>query len=428
MSDRQVASNARETDGGSPTTTLRALVVDDEPHIRSLLVRLLQQAGFNRIEELPDGKAAVAAIEREQVDLMLLDLAMPGIRGEEVARRTLELWPRAAVIVITGHATIDGAVDLMKSGVFDLVRKPFEFRTLRATLGRAVDRLGARPATAGPADRKLGKYALLNELASGGMGTVYRAKDTETEQIVALKILRVGRPDPEQVVRFQMEASTLARLEHANIVAVHDIGLHEGVHFLAMAFIEGVHLGELIYANKLSFRRGLQLLATVAEAVAHAHEHGVLHRDLKPSNILVDADGTAHIIDFGLAKYLHSSLRLTRTDLVLGTFGYLAPERLAGGTIDEGVDIFSLGAILYEMLTHRLPYERENDPEGFPVFNEKLRPPSAINHAVPEPLDAICMRALAVDRAARYASAAEFAADLRTFLRDSDGGGSPPGA
>lgn len=423
MSGRQVAPQRRETDGGSPTKTLRAIVVDDEPHIRSLLVRLLQQAGFTHIEELPDGKAALSAIERERVDLMLLDLAMPGLRGEEVARRTLELWPRAAVIVITGHATIDGAVELMKCGIFDLVRKPFEFRTLRATLGRAVERLGARPTTGGPPDRKLGQYTLLSELATGGMGTVYRAKDTKTDEIVALKILRVGRPDPEQVVRFQMEASTLARLKHGNIVAVHDIGLHDGVHFLAMAFIEGVHLGELIYANKLSFRRGLQLLATVAEAVEHAHSHGVLHRDLKPSNILVDAAGVPHIIDFGLAKYLHSSLRLTRTDLVLGTFGYLAPERLAGGTIDEGVDVFSLGAILYEMLTHRLPYERENDPEGFPIFNEALRPPSAINEAVPAPLDAIALRALAVDRHARYPSAGAMAADLRRFLRDSE---SPP--
>ncbi len=425
MSGGQVASGERETDDGSQTKALRALVVDDEPHIRSLLVRLLQQAGFTKIEELADGKAAVSAIEAEQVDLMLLDLAMPGMRGEEVARRTLELWPRAAVVVITGHATIDGAVELMKSGVFDLVRKPFEFRTLRATLGRAIERLGARPTESGPPGRKLGKYALLNELASGGMGTVYRATDTETDEVIALKILRVGRPDPEQVVRFQMEASTLARLEHSNIVAVHDIGLHDGVHFLARAFIDGVHLGELIYANKLSFRRGLQLLATVAEAVAHAHEHGVLHRDLKPSNILVDSGGTPHIIDFGLAKYLHSSLRLTRTDLVLGTFGYLAPERLAGGTIDEGVDVFSLGAILYEMLTHRLPYERENDPEGFPVFNEGLRPPSAINAAVPPPLDAIALRALAVDRMARYATAGEFASDLRNFLRDSDSSGTP---
>ena len=426
MSEPQAAASRRDTNGDRAPSALRALVVDDEPHIRALLVRLLQQAGFSRIEELPDGKAAMSAVERERVDLMLLDLAMPELRGEEVARRALQLWPRAAVIVITGHATIEGAVDLMKIGIFDLVRKPFEFRTLRATLGRAVDRLGAqKPASASSAARQIGPYTVLAELASGGMGTVYRARDDKKACDVALKVLRVGRPDPEQVVRFQMEASTLARLKHPNIVAVHDIGLHEGVHYLAMEFVEGVHLGELIYANRLSFRRGIELLATVAEAVEHAHQHGVLHRDLKPSNVLVDPHGTPHIIDFGLAKYLHSSLRLTRTDLVLGTFGYLAPERLFGGIIDQGVDIFSLGAILYEMLTHSLPYEREDDPEGFPVFTEPPAAPSGRNAAVPGILNAICLRAIAVERAARYTSAGAFAGDLRRFLRESDGVGTP---
>jgi eukaryotic-like serine/threonine-protein kinase len=329
------------------------------------------------------------------------------------------------VVVITGHATIEGAVELMKSGIFDLVRKPFEFRTLRATLSRAVERLGARPPKPGPPARKIGRYAIIAELASGGMGTVYRATDEQTGQDVALKLLRVGRPDPEQVVRFQMEASTLARLEHPNIVAAKDIGLHEGVHYLAMEFVEGVHLGELIYANRLSFRRGIDLLATVAEAVDHAHRHGVIHRDLKPSNVLVDPHGVPHIIDFGLAKYLHSSLRLTRTDLVLGTFGYLAPERLFGGTIDEGVDIFSLGAILYEMLTHALPYERDDEPEGFPVFTEAARPPSGRNPAVPPRLDAICLQAIAVERHERHDTAGAFGVDLRRFLRDSDGLGTP---
>jgi FixJ family two-component response regulator/predicted Ser/Thr protein kinase len=425
MSEPSAASTQSDASDARAASALRALVVDDEPHIRALLVRLLQQSGFTRIEELPDGRAAVNAVERERVDLMLLDLAMPELRGEEVARRTLQLWPRAAVIVITGHATIEGAVELMKVGIFDLVRKPFEFRTLRATLGRAVDRLGAQQPAPVAAARQIGPYTVVAELASGGMGTVYRARDAQRERDVALKVLRVGRPDPEQVVRFQMEASTLARLQHPNIVAVHDIGLHEGVHYIAMEFVEGVHLGELIYANRLSFRRGLDLLATVAEAVEHAHQHGVLHRDLKPSNVLVDPHGAPHIIDFGLAKYLHSSLRLTRTDLVLGTFGYLAPERLFGGLIDQGVDIFSLGAILFEMLTHTLPYEREDDPEGFPVFTEPPAPPSRRNTAVPPMLDAICLRAIAVERSARYASAGAFAGDLRRFLRASDGVGTP---
>ena len=421
MPTEQVLPPAQESASASVARRIRALVVDDEAHIRSLLVRVLQQAGFSRIDEAGDGDAALAAVQRERVDLMLLDLAMPGTRGEEVARRTLELWPKAAVIVITGNATIEGAVDLMKNGVFDLVRKPFDFRTLRATIGRALERIGARTTGAQRAETRFGKYVVVSELASGGMGTGYRAPDPPTPAGGALQVLRVVRPDPENVVRFQMEASTLARLNHPNIVTVKDIGLHEGVHFLAMEYIEGVHLGELIYPNRLSFRRGLDILATVAEAVEHAHRHGVLHRDLKPSNIIIDPKGVPHIIDFGLAKFLHSTLRLTRTDLVLGTFGYLAPERLTGDGIDEGVDIFSLGAILYEMLTHRLPYEREGDAEGFPVFADGPVAPRTYNPGVPAELERVCLRAIAVERAARYGRAGELAGDLRDFLREHEG-------
>ncbi|MCI0340441.1 MAG: response regulator [Planctomycetales bacterium] len=400
-------------------STLRALVVDDEENIRALLARLLEQAGLQRIEAIADGRSAIEAVKAERVDLMLLDLAMPGATGEEVARETLERWPDATIIVITGHGTIDSAVDLMKAGVFDFLRKPFEFRTLRATLAKALEKIGS-PELRGPRESRVGRFVVVAEIASGGMGTVYRARDPGTGETVAVKVLHMVRPDPEHIVRFQVEGMSIARLRHPNIVSVRDTGLHDGKPYLAMEYIEGVSLGELIYGNRLSFRRGLDLLAIVGDAVEHAHQQGVLHRDLKPSNVLVDTAGIPHVIDFGLAKFLHASLKLTRTDLVLGTFGYLAPERLLGTDVDEGVDVYSLGAILYEMLTHRLPYERENDPEGMPVFSEPAVPPSRWNPVVPPALDQLTLRAIAVARPDRHPRAADFAADVRRFLKEQE--------
>jgi FixJ family two-component response regulator len=395
---------------------MRTLVVDDEPHVRALLARLCEEFGFLNVEPYSNAAAALAAVKKRKVDLMLLDLNMPVVRGEEVAFRTLEKWPDCVIIVVTGDASVEATVELMRAGVFDLIAKPVELSVIRATLRRAVKRLGVREHTTGPVERRIGRYEVIEEIGSGGMGSVYKAREPITDEIVAIKTLRMFKPNPDQEIRFQIEASTMARLDHEHIVRVRDTGLHEGTHYLVMDFIPGVDLAELIYRNRLTIGRGAEIIAKVADAVGYAHREGVLHRDLKPSNILVDAASEPHVIDFGLAKLLNSGLRLTHSDVVIGTFGYLAPERILGGKIGEGVDVYAMGAILYEMFTHRLPYERPDQQDIYPVFTVAATPPRELNPNVPEDLENICMRAIAVERKKRYSSADDLARDLRSFL------------
>lgn len=396
--------------------SLRTLVVDDEPHVRALLARLCEEFAFGRIESYANAAEALAAVKRGRVDLMLLDLNMPVVRGEEVAFRTLERWPECVVVVVTGDASVEATVELMRAGVFDLVKKPIELGVLRATLRRAVKRMGTRAKAPGPVERRIGRYEVMEEIGSGGMGAVYKAREPVTDELVAIKTLRMFKPSPDQELRFQIEASTMARLDHPHIVRVRDMGLHEGTHYLVMDYIEGVDLAELIYRNRLTIGRGVELLAKVCSAVAYAHKEDVLHRDLKPSNVLVDAAGEPHIIDFGLAKLQNSGLRLTHSDVVIGTFGYLAPERILGGAIDLGVDVYALGAILYEMFTHRLPYERPDQQDVYPVFSTPATPPRELNPNVPTDLEAICLKAIAVERKQRHATAEDLARDLRAFL------------
>ncbi|MHC5020326.1 MAG: serine/threonine-protein kinase [Planctomycetota bacterium] len=412
MSDRAAAgSETRQIAAG-----LRVLVVDDEPHIRALIGRLLDEMGVNTIVTCPDGPQALRSIESERVDVMVLDLNMPVVRGEEVALRTLDRWPSAAIIVVTGDASIEATVELMRAGVLDLLRKPIELRVLRQALRRAIKHAGVAARPTGKSGRQVGRYHVLEETGTGGMGAVYRARDGEAGRIVALKTLRAFNPSPDHQVRFQIESATMARLKHPHIVEVHDIGIHEGTHYLVMDFIDGVDLAELIYRNRLTIGQGIELMAKVADAVGYAHGEGVLHRDLKPSNILVDAQGEPAVIDFGLAKLLNSGMRLTHSDVVIGTFGYLAPERILGGEVDEGVDIYSIGAILYEMFTHRLPYERPDQSDIYPDFTQPAEPVASINPNVPADLEAIVHRAISVERANRHPTAKVLAQELRGFL------------
>ena len=396
------------------------LVVDDEPGIRFLLSNLLKDMGIAEVKSASGGEEAVQILMREKIDMMLLDLKMPGMDGQETASRAFQIWPDIVIIIVTGYATIESAVELMKGGVFDIIRKPFRYEELKEKFDKALAE-AARKAQAKEerkSVRKLGRFTLLSELSRGGMGVVYKATVEGDDKMFALKLLEGRKDNQDQVARFYLEGDTIAKLKHPGIVQIHDMGMTEGVPFIAMEYIDGVSLYELIYDNQLTYKDGLKILAEVLDAVEYAHGKNIIHRDLKPSNILVDRNGRSHIIDFGLAKLLVGHIKITQTDLILGTFGYLAPERLVGEHVDNRADIYSMGAILYEMLTHRLPYEKEDDVNVFPVFVNGATPPHEINPKVPPALEKICLKAIAVRREDRYSSAAEFAVDLRNFIED----------
>ncbi len=271
----------------------------------------------------------------------------------------------------------------------------------------------------GPPRPSLGDYELLEEIARGGMGVVYRARQISLGREVAVKLMRERTlADGEEVRRFRVEAAAAARLKHPHIVAIHEIGEHEGQHYFAMDLVEGADLARHTRAGPMPAAEAARITATIAEAVQHAHEKGVLHRDLKPSNVLLDGQGQPFVTDFGLARSLDADSSLTVTGQVLGTPGYMPPEQAMGrGTVGPAADIYSLGAVLYHLLTGRAPFAGGTPAETMRhVVEQEPVSPQLLNPGVPRDLVSVCLKCLNKRPSDRYATAADLAEDLRRFL------------
>ena len=263
------------------------------------------------------------------------------------------------------------------------------------------------------------KYKLLDELGRGGMGIVYRARQEGLGRIVALKVLRSIDHHPKVRQRFQQEAETVASLQHPNIVQVIEISLEAGREFLSMEFLGGGTLESKITESKWSNHDIAVLIRTLSLAIHYAHERGIVHRDLKPANILFTSDGTAKIVDFGLAKRIQDDIRTTVTGSVLGTPCYMSPEQASGtdSTIGVATDIYSLGVILYQMLTKRLPFEGSTAMETLRWISEReCEPPSKWAPKIPRDLETICLKCLDKNPTSRFSSAKDLAEDLDRFL------------
>ena len=269
--------------------------------------------------------------------------------------------------------------------------------------------------------RYFGDYELLNEIARGGMGVVYRARQSSLNRVVAVKMLLFGKfASDEFVKRFHREAEAAASLQHANIVAVHEVGEHEGQHYFSMDYVAGKDLGELTRGNPLPARRAAGYLKTIAEAIHFAHQRGILHRDVKPSNVLIDEFDQPRITDFGLAKQLKGDPELTTTGQVLGSPNYMPPEQAEPrrGEVNAASDVYSLGAILYHLLTGRPPFLAETLEDTLrQLLNDEPVAPSRLNASVPRDLETICLKCLEKGPRRRYGSAHELADDLSRWLK-----------
>jgi eukaryotic-like serine/threonine-protein kinase len=258
------------------------------------------------------------------------------------------------------------------------------------------------------------RYALLEEVASGGMGTVWRARDEVLGRSVAVKVLhhRLAR-EPNVLERFRLEAVAAARLSHPNVVRVFDTGVDDGVAFIVMELFEGQTLEDRIEAGPLEPREATTLLRGVLQGLAHAHREGVIHRDVKPANVLIDRSGLVKVTDFGIAKAAFATSDLTTTGDLLGTARYLAPEQVAGASVDHRADLYAAGIVLYEALTGRPPFDGETH---IAVATKRLTtdppPPGALRPGIPRPLEAATMRALARDPDERFQTAEEMNAAL----------------
>ncbi len=290
-----------------------------------------------------------------------------------------------------------------------------------------MDRLreAEQPATLGC----IGSYELIAEVSRGGQGIVYRASQPGTKREIAVKRLLAGSFATETMRRrFEREVEAVATLNHPNIVTVYGIDVIDGQPLLAMEWIDGVPINQWATGEGSSARGPaeiVRMMLAVCDAIQHAHQHGVIHRDLKPSNILVDSQGKPHVLDFGLAKVIvpeaSNESVLTLTEQFVGTPAYASPEHLRGGldAIDVRTDVYSLGVILYEMLTGRMPYDVSgNLPDAFQAIEHaEPIPPSTITKRLDREIEAITLKALAKDKLGRYQSAADFAADLSHYLR-----------
>ena len=273
-------------------------------------------------------------------------------------------------------------------------------------------------------------YEIVAELGRGGMGVVYQARQCSLKRQVALKMILAGLDaDPSARARFRTEAEAVARLQHPNIVQIYEVGEHEGRPFLSLEFVEGGSLRQKIAQAQPFTREAAQLVETLARAVHHTHKRGILHRDLNPNNVLLMADGTPKISDFGLAKLMDSGPGMTRTEAFLGTPNYMAPEQAAGHIKQVGpaADVYSLGAILYELLTGHPPFEARSVLETLDqVRNREPVAPRRRCVALATDLETICLKCLEKAPQQRYSSAEALADDLRRFLDRATNSGAAP--
>ena len=269
--------------------------------------------------------------------------------------------------------------------------------------------------------QRLGGYEIIDVLARGGMGIVYRARQLSLGRVVALKVAQAGVHASEQdLARFRLEAEAAAKLQHPGVVPIHEIGEENGLVFFAMELVDGIPLSELIRGQgAMQPRNAIELIAGVADALHYAHEQGIIHRDVKPANIIVDRAGRPRLTDFGLAKDIKSDSGLTETGQTLGTPTYMSPEqaRGEGSRVDVRSDVYSLGAVLYELITGVAPFTGETAWEVvYKVAQDDPRRPRKIVSSLHLDVDTICLKAMAKAPDRRYQTMAEFHADMLRYL------------
>jgi tRNA A-37 threonylcarbamoyl transferase component Bud32 len=295
-----------------------------------------------------------------------------------------------------------------------------------ATLGASL-----APA-AGVQLRYFGDYELLEEIARGGMGVVWKARQASLNRVVAVKMIRAAAlASPTEVERFLREAEAAANLQHPNIVAIHEVGEHGGQHYFSMDYVDGADLGALVKDGPLAPQRAARYVKIIAEAIHFAHQRGTMHRDLKPQNVLIDAADQPRITDFGLAKVAGEDSRLTQTGVVMGSPSYMPPEQAAGqrDDIGPGSDVYSLGAMLYELLTGQAPFRGATPLATLrEVMETEPVPPRQLKPDIPRDVETICLKCLEKRPSARYPTARALAEELDRFLRGEPIQARPAGA
>ncbi len=278
-----------------------------------------------------------------------------------------------------------------------------------------IDQNGAGQKPQVPA--RVGRFELLEKLGSGASGEVWKAHDTLLRRTVAAKIPRNLHLSEEELSRFLREGQSAAELKHPNIAAVHEVGYAEGTAYLISDFIAGQDLKTWLKQSRPSFEAAAEICRQIASALTYAHSHGVIHRDLKPANVLLDENSAPHLVDFGLAKRFAAQTSMSTQHQLVGTPAYMSPEQARGQRSDPRSDVYSLGIMLYEMISGRQAFTGNLDEVICAVLTQEPARPRRLDRSIPRDLELICLKAIAKQPADRYQTAAEMADDLSCYLR-----------
>jgi serine/threonine protein kinase/DNA-binding NarL/FixJ family response regulator len=421
------------------------LVVDDNEENRDMLGRRLERKGFT-VLTAEGGQQAVEMIAKQPVDLVLLDIMMPGMTGLEVLKILRAAAQTADLPVIMATAKTESAdvIEALELGANDYVTKPLDFPVVLARVqaqlrlrrrpgpasgsaSSATTTPGPTPAAVQPGVVLAERYRLETKLGSGSFGTVYRARHLELEHVVAVKVLQASvTGNDEALTRFRREGISACRVKHPNAVGVLDFGITpEGVAYLVMELLDGESLlDELNRHHKLSPARVGAVIIPVCDALADAHRAGIIHRDIKPSNIFLQRTARGEVpkvLDFGIAKISGETTtgqNLTTEGSVLGTLAYMAPERFSTRPVDGKCDIYSLGVSMFQMLAGRLPFVAPDSEPMALIMMHMNEPPPALSPLAPEvspALEAVVQQALRKDPAQRP-TAEELADNLARAL------------
>jgi serine/threonine protein kinase/CheY-like chemotaxis protein len=393
------------------------LVVDDNDANRDMLARRLEKRGY-RVLKAALGAAALATIAAEAVDLVLLDIEMPGMSGLDVLReiRKTRTGLQLPILMATARSDSTDVVEALEAGANDYVVKPLDFPVVLARVEahlrlRSVATPGAAASAGGgtgPGAVLGGKYRLDDLIGSGAFGSVYRARHVDLAHDVAVKVLlTAARSGSEARARFQREGIAACRVKHPNAVAVTDFGVTDsGAAFLVMELLQGRSLyDEMKEVGGFTAPRCAEILTPLCSALAEAHAAGIVHRDIKPANVFLQRTArgeTVKVLDFGIAKMADEDARsgiLTVDGGILGTPAYMAPERFRGDPIDGAADVYSVGVMLYQMLTGRLPFPCDAELMALIMMHLHREAPAlrAVDPEIVPEIDQIVMSALRKD-------------------------------
>lgn len=424
----------------------KILLVDDDNALRTSVKDWLVFDKYEVVEAV-DGNQGWQLLKSEQYDLVVLDWDMPGMNGIDLLRQFREIGGTTPVLMLTGHNTSKDKVLGLDLGADDYITKPFDIEELSARIRSTLRKQQAvqqtpKPLGTGNSDllnraNLLGtalasNYEFISVLGEGGTGIVFKARHPKLDKIVAIKMLLIPGLKEEIRLRFEQEAKLISRLEHPNIAAVYDFGVTERAQsYMIMEYIEGKSVDEIIYQEDfIPALKALEIAHQSVSAINHAHSRGILHRDLKPSNIMLkltsDHTPVAKILDFGCGKLKdmagQETVALTREGSVFGSPPYMSPEQVRGRPVDERSDIYSMGCVIYEMVTGYAPFLGNNPAETmFMHLEDEVKSLSFVRPELqfPADLEPLLLAALAKTPEKRWQSMAELKAALERILSSS---------